>query len=67
MTLIWCAIFFLSASSGIAHLSICRILSWMKREEEIKKAIADYVEADLQKTWEPAANVLLQKLRSKGK
>jgi len=37
------------------------------RQKEINEALADYVSADLLKTWEDSAQVLVNKIRNPGK
>jgi len=44
------------------------VVSWrfIRRQKEINELIADYVAADLLKTWETSAEKLVEKIREPG-
>lgn len=39
------------------------IIAFVRKQQEINEALADYVAADLLKTWEAPAEALIKKLR----
>jgi len=61
----------LSCALWLASLSIIWWALWIygliRHQHEINEALADYVSADLLKTWEDSAQVLVNKIRNPGK
>ena len=59
-----CMIWVVAACAIYWAIGLCRFIN---RQYGINEALADYVAADLLKTWEASAEKLVEKIREPGK